>query len=732
MSNRLPVRVVQRPGGAVDVVPSSGGVATALREVQRERGALWLGWPGDVEDERQDEVTAALAALDIVPLFLSTTERERFYEGFASGVLWPLFHADLDRLPLDAEDAWLAYRAVNARFADAALAHGGGDGLLWVHDFQLALVPGEVRARTPGAAVGYFLHVPFPPADLFRVLPWHEEVLAGMLGADVVGVHTAGYAEHLKDAAARLLGARVDGDRVAYAGHVAEVAVAPISVDVERFERAAHEPGVQARVRALREDAHGRKIFLGVDRLDYTKGIPARLTAFERLLEEAPALADAVQFVQVAVPTREHVGAYAAFKKEIDELVGRINGKHGSAVGMPIHFLYREVPFEELVALYCAADVMVVTPLRDGMNLVCKEYCASRVDEQGVLVLSELAGAADELDAALLVNPFDIAAMARMMRLAAAMPEDEQRVRMAGMRRHLKSAGVARWAADFIDRLARAAASRADPLEDDLARAADAAGLSVVLDYDGTLVPIEATPSQAAPDDETRALLAALAACPGTQVHVVSGRAAGEIEAWLGELPLWLHAEHGAHVRPPGDGWRLAAIPPWLEEAGHALDVVAAQAPGSFVERKRSSVALHVRCVAKESRAGIARGAALVLAHVAARPAFAGDGDGLVVVTGDCVIEGRSAATHKDALVAALPAGDVVLAAGDDQSDDELFGALRGDAVTVAVGPRPRRARYRMREPAELRVLLARLAAARAARQARGAGPAAGDALTQD
>jgi trehalose 6-phosphate synthase/phosphatase len=708
VSNRLPVRVVAHDG-AIDVVPSAGGVATALREVQIASSAQWLGWPGDVPLERREEVSTALAHLGALPVFLTEEESRGFYERFSTGVLWPLLHANLDKLPLDAEHDYRTYALVNKRFADHTLQSSTPDELIWIHDFQLALVPSEVRRRNPDAAIGFFLHVPFPPADVFRVLPWRRELLMGMLAADLVGLHTTGYAEHLRDAAATLLGARVDGDRVHFAGHSARLMTAPISVDVDRFERAAKDASVLARAAALKDEARGRKILLGVDRLDYTKGIPPRLIAVERLLDRWPELASQVHFVQVAVPTREHVDAYAGFRKEINELVGRINGKHGTAIGVPIHFMYREVPFDELVALYRAADVMVVTPYRDGMNLVCKEYVAARSDEQGVLILSELAGAADELDGALIVNPFDIEDIARRLKLAMTMPADEQRVRMAGMRRYLRGNDVKKWARDFLMNLEHDAQARGklDKLSADLKRAVTATTLEIVLDYDGTVVGLEATPSQAAPDEELRALLAHLAACPGTTVHVVAGRDAETMTAWLGDLPLWLHAEHGAHTRPPHGPWAMGPPAAWLEEATHALDVVAAQAPGSFVEVKHSSVALHVRCVPKDARDTIAHGAALVLERLRARV------DNLAVLVGDCLVEAHMADTDKGTIAESIAPGSLVLAAGDDSTDDELFGALRGDAVTIAVGPRPQRARHRMRDPVEVRALLSRLAGAR-------------------
>ncbi len=739
VSNRLSARVREQ-GDAVDVQLTAGGLATALRDVQETTDARWLGWPGRVAPQHRDVVTLRLAEAGAIPVFLDEGEVAAYYEGYANGVLWPLLHSNLDRLPFDADADWPAFRAVNQRFATACIDAARAGDPIWVHDFHLALVPGEIRRRVPDARVGFFLHVPFPALQVFRVLPRAHEIITGLLGADVVGFHTATFAEAFVDAA-RSVGARVDGDRVEFAGHVSRVGVFPIGVDVQKIEACAHDDVVRERVAGLKSEARGRTILLGVDRLDYTKGLPRRILAIERLLERWPELAPRLHFVQLAVPTRENTDGYGNFRDVVNRLVGRVNGRFGTATGVPIHFMYREVALPELVALYAAADVMIVTPLRDGMNLVCKEYVAAHVDERGSLVLSELAGAADELEGALLVNPYDIDEVARRLREAILMSDDEQRVRMGMMRRQVRAHDVHRWAARFLGALANAGtmagATRercdgsdslvrdnlggsavADTLAGGIARAVDADHLHLVLDYDGTLVPIAATPSEAEPDPALLALLESLAAAPATSVCIASGRDRATLEQWLGALPITLTAEHGAHVRVVGGTWSEAPIPSWKARAVELMRRLADGSTGSFVEVKHCSVALHTRGIPPVQRAALEAQAGDLLRAI---------DDEAEVLFGNCIVEVRMRGQHKGRFIEQLSLGEnaVIVAGGDDTTDDDLFAALPDGSVAVAVGPRCVGARFRVDNPGELRVLLSRVAGARASRAAAARTPTA-------
>lgn len=452
VSNRLPITARAGPGG-LELVPSVGGLATGLSRPHEAGKGLWIGWPGPVPatDEAAGELAAACAARRLVPVPLEPALQQAFYEGYANGVLWPLLHYRDDQMPL-VLDGWEAYREANERFADAVVdAYRPGD-LVWVHDYQLFLLPGLLRARLPAARIGFFLHVPFPSVELLRLLPSREAIVRGLLGADLVGVHTEGYARHVITAARAFAGAERTRGGVRLGGRDVRVGVFPMGVDAAAFDALAHDGDVQQEAAAFGAPA-GELLLVGIDRLDYTKGIARRLIAFERLLERHAGLRGRIRLVQVAVPSREHVGAYQVMRSQLDELIGRIHGAFATPTWSPIHYLHRALDRAQLVALYRAADVMLVTPIRDGMNLVAKEFVASRPDERGVLVLSELAGASLQLDGALTVNPYDIDGTADVIGRALDMPADEQARRMRRMRAQVQGHDVAWWARTFLQAL---------------------------------------------------------------------------------------------------------------------------------------------------------------------------------------------------------------------------------------------------------------------------------------
>jgi trehalose 6-phosphate synthase/phosphatase len=455
VSNRLPITVRSEHGRA-SVVRSSGGLASALRTPHELTGGLWVGWPGDVSrmsPSERAETDVAIGALNCVPVHLTPSEIAHYYDGFSNAVLWPLLHYRIDKVNLDAERDWTVYEAVNRRFAERVAAAWRPGDVVWVHDYQLALVPDMLRALVPNATIGFFLHVPFPPAELFNVLPWRSEIVRGILGADLVAFHTEGYRRNFCAAAAQLLGHEQRGSAVSWEGRVVRISVAPIGVDAAELEALASSAEVEREAARLVSDARGKRIILGVDRLDYSKGIPRRLLAYDRCLTRNPSLREKLLFIQLAVPTREKVGAYTELRRDVNELVGRINSHHGTATGGPLQLLYRSVPLTQLVALYRAAHVMAVTPLRDGMNLVAKEYVASRVDGDGVLVLSEFAGAAAQLREALVVNPYDLGAVSSAIVAALDMPEHTRRARMAALRTQVADEDVSAWVARSLEEL---------------------------------------------------------------------------------------------------------------------------------------------------------------------------------------------------------------------------------------------------------------------------------------
>jgi trehalose 6-phosphate synthase/phosphatase len=454
VSNRLPVTVVRGELG-VEVRPSVGGLATGLRGPHERSGGIWIGWPGDLSgltDGELVDVSRQLAALRTVAVTMSAAEHEVFYERICNGVLWPLCHDRLDHLPLRVE-GWDVYEAMNRRFADAVVAHWREGDTIWVHDYQLLRLPALLRERLPGARIGFFLHIPFPNPEIFFTLPVRAWLVEGVMGADLVGFHTRRYRGHFTAALRRLFGLEMDADgMVAWRGRRVRLGIHPMSVDAAPFAAAAARPEAAVERDALRSGIDG--LLVGIDRLDYSKGIPRRLLAFEQLLRTHPEWHGRVRLVQAAVPSRGGVGAYARFRTEVDALVGRINGELGTPTWVPVHYVHRSLPFETLVALYGATDVMLVTPVRDGMNLVAKEFVASRIDDDGVLLLSEFAGAADELTAALIVNPYDVDGVAEAMHRALTMPRDERRRRMQALRTQVSTHDVHRWVDGFLASLA--------------------------------------------------------------------------------------------------------------------------------------------------------------------------------------------------------------------------------------------------------------------------------------
>jgi trehalose 6-phosphate synthase/phosphatase len=493
VSNRLPVTVSLENDVPV-ARPSAGGLATGLSGPHERSGGLWIGWPGDVSRWTPEQVVSLEADLDgqrIVPVHLSRTEVARYYEGFANGVLWPTFHYLIDRIPPQSRD-WDAYKRVNERFADAVAARWRPGDLIWVHDYHLMLLPALLRERLPQARIGFFLHIPFPASDVYRALPWSKPLLEGLLGADVVGFHTAGYARNFASSVTRLLDHEpVDGDFFV-GGRRVRVAAFPMGVDTTVFSGAESTCKPET------------KLVLGIDRLDYTKGIRRRLLSVARMFERHPELLGRVSYLQIAVPSREKIDEYEVHRDQVDRLVGRLNGALSTADWSPIRYIYRGFSQSELGPMYRSADVMLVTPLRDGMNLVAKEFVAARDDEDGVLVLSELAGAADELRDAILVNPFDVDGVADALAAALRMPEPERRRRMRSLRRVVSGSDVHAWARGFLAALEDAMPARPLAAGEILARIRAAGRRVWLLDYDGTLVPFASTPDGAAPDPSRR------------------------------------------------------------------------------------------------------------------------------------------------------------------------------------------------------------------------------------
>jgi trehalose 6-phosphate synthase/phosphatase len=721
VSNRLPISVHVEHGELV-VERSSGGLATGLSRYHERGKSVWIGWPGEswrLNPDQRKTLQGRLAALNAIPIELSAAEVQRYYDGFSNGVLWPLLHYQLDKLPLTSE-GWETYERVNRRFANAIVDEYRPGDLIWIHDYQLALVPGLVRQRLPDAAIGYFLHVPFPSAEIFRLLQWRRELLEGMLGASLIGFHTISYGLHFQTSAANVLGCETRQGRVSFAGRSIRVGTFPMGIDAAQYDGLGGSPAVVAEAERLRQGADGAALIVSVDRLDYTKGILRRLLAFEHLLEKYPKLRGRVRLVQVAAPSRGSVSQYREIQRAVNEMVGRINGRFASPGHDPIHYISQNLDSEGLAAFYRAASIALVTPLRDGMNLVAKEFVATRHDGDGVLILSEFAGAAAELTDALLVNPYDQDGVATAIHTALLMPEAERRARMAGLREQVRSHDVHRWAREYVGalRLEARRQARSGGAElaaantpEEVARAVMAnpgPPLTILVDYDGTLVGLRPSPEEASPDSEILKIVASLALLPGVDVHVVSGRRRGDIELWLGSLPIGLHAEHGLWSRDArSEKWvRRDVNPAWLGAARDIMATRAAAVEDSFVEEKDASVSWHYRKVAlvkgRRAAARLTRELGAALADTSA-----------TILQGSRVVEVKDSSTDKGLVVKELAAASPdarMLIVGDDVTDEDMFRAAPEGAVTVHVGGGETVAKMRLVGPDQVRKLLTELA----------------------
>lgn len=449
VANRLPVHRVRQGGKSVWKM-SPGGLVTALEPILQDTGGAWVGWSGSTGAAPKPFKSDRIA---LKPVALSKAELESFYEGFSNATLWPLYH-DAIRVPVFRRSWWAAYEKVNRRFAEAAAAVYRPGDTVWVHDYQLQLVPEMLRERCPDAKIGFFLHIPFCSEELFARIPRRKEILEGMLGADLLGFQTKLSAQNFARTARRFTGATGKDTELHFGDRVCRVSNFPISIDFKKFEGLATSADVLVKAEKLRQKlGPERRILLGVDRLDYTKGIDVRLRAMEEVLRRGKFTAEDVVFIQVAVPSRENVAEYVDMRSSIEELVGRINGQHSETGRVAIHYLRRNLAHEELLAYYTLSEVMLVTPLRDGMNLVAKEYPACRLKNDGVLVLSEFAGAAEEMKQAVMVNPFDIDGVAYSIEEALRMSRAEQKRRMTAMRRYLRAHDVYDWADSFLGAL---------------------------------------------------------------------------------------------------------------------------------------------------------------------------------------------------------------------------------------------------------------------------------------
>ena len=722
VSNRLPFQ----PSGD-GLVRTSGGLVTALTGIQFEEPATWIGsFPERMEPDAWRLAVADFEAEGVryEPLFLDPETYDAYYNGLCNDVLWPLLHYEAHAVRYTPA-AWHAYEEVNRAFAEAILAVARDGDSVWVHDFHLFLVPKLLRegaaARKVSLKIGFFLHVPFPSSEIFRQLPVRRQVLEGLLHADLVGFHDYDYLRHFAATVRAVLG--IESDLLTVGGRTdappTELGVFPVSIDTAHFVRSAASPPVQEAMRRFAENETYEQLVLGVDRLDYTKGIDLRLEAFRAMLVLYPELRERVRLLQIAVPSRTDVPEYVRLREDIERSIGAINGEFGRPNLVPIQYMFSGVPFEELLALYRRADVMLVTSKRDGMNLVAMEYVAAQPeDDPGVLVLSEFTGSASFLAHAIPVNPWDVVGTAHCIAEALDMRRAERIERHRPMLRALTRYTSTRWAESFmeaLDRAGQAAGPSELPGADAVVGASGSGRLVVLLDYDGTLVPIRPTPGEATLPPPAREALQSLVAAPGVTVIVVSGRDAPFLEEQLAGLHLGVAAEHGAAYRGPEGGWQVLVhgdTQAWVPTALRIMEDFAARTPGSLVERKAHGASWHFRTAAPGFGAHQARRLTVQLgAALSSRPAS--------ILVGHKVIEVRAVEANKGRLVrwlvgeGLLEGAPAVVVLGDDRTDEDMFGAAPAEAITVKVGGGQTTARYRLRDQSAVEPLLRLLATTR-------------------
>lgn len=712
VSNRLPVKVSKK-GESYHFKRSEGGLATGLSSAA-DTSWRWIGWPGTFvqKEKEKNRLQDELAKQGLIPVFLSRSEIKDFYEGFSNETIWPNFHY-FTQFSIYNKEYWESYQKVNQKYCNEILKYAKSGDTIWIHDYHLLLLPSLVRQKLKKCNIGFFLHIPFPSYEIFRQIPWHREILQGLIGADLIGFHTYDYLQYFLESLSRVLGLNHLGGSLEVDGRTIIADVFPMGINTEMFEKAAQSSKVKAFETKVRKSVGDQKIILAVDRLDYTKGITSRLKAFQQFLHSNPDQREKVSLIQILVPSRDSVKQYAELKEEINRIVGEINSDFGTLTWVPVFYFYRSFPFENLVGFYKLADIAMVTPLRDGMNLVAKEYVVSRGDQPGVLVLSLLAGAANELNEAIIVNPYDHNELVASIETALKIPDAEKKIRMKAMLTNVKRSDVNAWVKFFLKRLefagekSKALKTRVldrqvlDSIRKDYGKKKERL---FFLDYDGTLTGFCNNPESAVPDKSLLRLIEKLASDRMNRIIIVSGRQKEQLENWFGELNVDLVAEHGCVIKRAGK-WDDSnhVKDDWKNEIRDILNQFTEWTTGTFIEEKSFSLAWHYRQT--ENRLGMHRSRELInhLKHITA-------GKNLKILDGDRVIEIKNAEVNKGRACMSYLKGNTddcfVFAAGDDWTDEDMFSVLNPRAFTVKVGSNVSLARYTVKSFKDIRSVL--------------------------
>jgi len=717
-ANRLPISVSKKEG-QFHFRQSPGGLAVGLGSLPESLQRLWLGWPGISSErltpEEKELLRVKLKEQNSAPVFLSQRQIDQYYLGFCNKTIWPLFHYFPVRTVFE-QRFWKAYQQVNHLFCEEVLKIAEPGDSVWIHDFQLMLLPRLLREKMPGLSIGYFHHIPWPSFELFRLLPWREDVLEGLLGADLVGFHSYDYVRHFLSSVSRIAGLEQTLGQVNVHNRIAKVDAFPMGIDYKRYAGAIADAEVKKEVERIYRIVGKRQIIVSVDRLDYTKGIVERLEAFDWFLSTHPEYKEKVTLIMVAVPSRSGIEDYKELRGQLEQLVGRVNGEHGTIGYVPVWYLYRFLPFKKLTALYNAADVALITPLRDGMNLIAKEFVATKTDGRGVLILSEMTGAASELGEALIVNANDKLAIVRALKEALEMSVDEQGERNRSMQQRLRRYGIERWSMDFIHALNEIKAKQEDVSVHKLSAAGqetlkqeyDAGNKRLfLLDYDGTLVGFKGRPAQAGPDPEILEILETLAGDSRNTLTVISGRDRNTLENWLGTLDIQIIAEHGGWIRERGCDWR--SFQPigedWKDTIRPILELYSDRTPGSHVEEKDFSLVWHYRRAEPalaDVRTHELRAALVNMTENMDVGVF--EGSKILEVRKQGINKGRAAEYLME-----LHAWDFLLAIGDDYTDEEMFAVMPEKVYSIKVGSSISKARFNVDTVQNVRTLLKKL-----------------------
>lgn len=705
VSNRLPVTAEVKKNGEIAYNPSVGGLATGLSSLSKTYSCTWVGTSGltsDGIDLRELEIAAETLVRDFQSYSVTLTQKETklYYDGFSNKTIWPLFHYFQSYTSYD-EETWQCYVSVNNKFYETlSKIYENGD-LIWIHDYHLMLLPGIIRQNIPDARIGFFLHIPFPSYEVFRLLPWRKEVLSGIIGSDLIGFHTFGYVRHFLNSIQRIIGMEHSLGQIHTENRIIKCDIFPMGIDYERYSGYLANKKIVKEIKSYKDNLKNRKLILSMDRLDFTKGIVERLNAYNRFLEKYPEFHEKVQMVLLAVPSRTKVETYVSLRNRINELVGRINGKYNTLTWSPIRYLYRSLHFEMIMTLYHCADVCLVTPLRDGMNLVAKEYAAARNRSDGVLILSEMAGAAEEMGEAIIVNPNNREEVADAIAASLEMDEQEQHRRMVSMQRRLKRNDVFKWSAAFVEKLSEM------KFDDDIYVHRKLMGNNLqgliedyhkskmrilLMDYDGTLVQFSNAPQKAAPGADLLQILAGLSGDQRNDIVIISGRNREFLEKQFSGLRLTLISEHGAWIRPDGGNWKQVAQADtrWKSEILPLLEMYCDRTPGTFVEEKEFSLAWHYR--RSDADLALMRSMEIKanLLHLVAN-------HNLGIMEGNKVLEIKNLEINKSKITSyllSLKEYDFIFGIGDDITDEDLFAAIPENGFTIKVGYGVTKAKY--------------------------------------